>query len=276
MKKLFLIAFTLLSFLELKAQNLNYFKGSEGELYAETKQVNQFIRRFNNEEDLSGKKFAPDSPEYRDNTRRSGYVRILFDGKDPNLTTEIKEKFIKDVTKADNPQFLEFRGKDWYAEVTAHFYYKGREEEGKIFLALEQENMGFKWSLVGAHFDFFDEMFPAKHDSTNGSFLHPMSHEIDFMNLKKALKNDESLLDYTRKDFYPDQLTLMFYEIEKGNLTFETISKVYFHFFQVDGWYFKISEFNRSGYNSGWLISSISEVENKDKEVLKRYILRQD
>jgi hypothetical protein len=47
---------------------------------------------------------------------------------------------------------------------------------------------------------------------------------------------------------------------------------VKFHFFQVDGWYFELSEFNRQGYNKGWLISTLMKITDKDKDVLMKFI----
>jgi hypothetical protein len=54
--------------------------------------------------------------------------------------------------------------------------------------------------------------------------------------------------------------------------TFKSIKKVKFHFFQVDGWYFELSDFNRPGYNTGWLISALLKVNEEEKEVMMKYI----
>ena len=45
------------------------------------------------------------------------------------------------------------------------------------------------------------------------------------------------------------------------------------HFFQVAGWYFELSQFNRSGYNTGWLISNLVKVKNEsEKNLLRKYV----
>jgi hypothetical protein len=50
---------------------------------------------------------------------------------------------------------------------------------------------------------------------------------------------------------------------------------VKFHFFQIEGWYFELADFNRAGYNTGWLISDLVKLNSPaDKEVLKKYLLR--
>ena len=84
-----------------------------------------------------------------------------------------------------------------------------------------------------------------------------MSHELDFMNLKKIFDDPDITVAYTNKDFQPDYLSLILYEIKKSNLKFNTVSQVKFHFFQLENWYFELSEFNRTGNNTGWLISNL-------------------
>jgi hypothetical protein len=61
--------------------------------------------------------------------------------------------------------------------------------------------------------------------------------------------------------------------MRKGNLKFKSVEEMKFHFFQINGWYFELSEFNRPGYNSGWLISSLVKVNNEaEKTLLKKHL----
>ena len=46
------------------------------------------------------------------------------------------------------------------------------------------------------------------------------------------------------------------------------MKKVNFHFFQVDGYYFKLEEFNRAGFNNGWLITQLKEIDQESKNRL--------
>ena len=59
--------------------SLGSITGDESELYAETKQVNQFFRRFNNEEDRLGERYYPGDSKYRDSEFRNVYLNMLFD-----------------------------------------------------------------------------------------------------------------------------------------------------------------------------------------------------
>ena len=67
------------------------FVGDEKNFYAATKQVNQFLKRFNGEEDLRGVRFSPQDPAYRDQELRKKYLKILFDNKQENISSELKK-----------------------------------------------------------------------------------------------------------------------------------------------------------------------------------------
>ena len=54
-------------------------KEDESKLYAETKQVNQFFRRFNGEEDEKGERYYPKDKQYRSEKLRRKYIGMLFD-----------------------------------------------------------------------------------------------------------------------------------------------------------------------------------------------------
>ena len=95
-----------------------------------------------------------------------------------------------------------------------------------------------------------------------------MSHELDFMNLAKVFR-DHSMVEYYAYDNYlPDYLSIFIYEMKMKHLKFEGVKKVKFHFFQVDQFYFMIEEYNRAGFNNGWLISKLEEIDEKEKNNL--------
>ena len=80
------------------------------------------------------------------------------------------------------------------------------------------------------------------------------------MNLRKAFIHSDSIAQYSSKKFKPDQLSVFLYAVKKGDLKFKSVQNVKFHFFQIDGWYFELAQFNRSGYNTGWLISNLVKI----------------
>ena len=110
-----------------------------------------------------------------------------------------------------------------------------------------------------------------------GKFLHPMSHELDFMNLRKAFLNKDSVAQFVSKQFTPDHLSVFFYETKKGNIKYKSVEQVKFHFFQIPGWYFELAQFNRPGYNTGWLISNLVQLPNAgDEKILRRYVYHEN
>lgn len=252
--------------------NLGDVQMDERALYTMTKQMSQFFSRFNYEEDQYGKKIHDDSPDYRNREKRKTILPLLFDMENPRTGGSLRDFFIDDLTKNDG-QYFEFLGGKWYSEVSTIFKWKGKEVNISMIFTIEKENLGSKWVLTNIYFSEFNKMFP-KGDITEHekNFLHPMSHELDFMNIHKIFNNPKIVEYYASDSYTPDYLTLFLYEIKQGNLTFERVNGEKFHIFQIDNWYFEVSWFNREGYNSGWLISNLIYLkDNEKKELLKFY-----
>src|SRR5687768_4560571 len=268
----FLIVFVL-AFLShsLQAQLVDEMD-DESKLYAENKQVNQFFRRFNGEEDEKGERYYPKDKQYRGEKLRKKYIGILFDASNSGISQEVKLEFSKDVLNKEKPVFLNFHGGNWFSEVHTLFLMNGKEVPVTLFMELEKHHQGTRWVISKVYAEMFKSSF--ERDTVKvGKFLHPLSHELDFMNLRKAFSNPDSVSQYTLKKFVPDHLSVFLYEVKKGNLKFKTVQGVQFHFFQIDGWYFELSQFNRPGYNTGWLISNLVKVKNEfEKNLLKKYV----
>ena len=254
--------------------SIGTFSGDESIFYAQTKQVNQFFRRFNAEEDVSGKRTYTGDSLFRDLKARKRYLNILFDISSSSFPTEEKNAFIDQVTNKKSPVFLDFHGKDWFAEVTASFFYKREKVDIILYLKMEKQNNGYKWVFSNIYFSRFNELFSHVGDTTNLKlFLHPLSHELDFMNIHKVFEDPDKLDYYLDRYYNLDQLSLFVSEIKNGNLKFETVKNVKFHFLQVPGWYFEVSYFNRNSNNSGWLISNMLKITDKEKkELIRNYI----
>lgn len=258
----------------IRSQAVGNFVDDETDLYASTKQVNQFFRRFNGEETVTGERLYPEDKDYRDPELRKKYFGNLFNNDNSYQSDELRNEFVAYVMDKKDPVYLDFHGGEWFAEVTTIFYYQGKELPLTLFLQLEKDTIGSKWVINNIYFEPFAKVF-ANQDSLRKEgqkFLHPMSHEIDFMNLVRTFEDKSSLEHYLAWKYHPDYLTLFVYEYKKGNLKFKSITKVDFHFFQVDGWYFEISDFNRKGYNTGWLISALVKINPEQKEMMLKYI----
>ena len=246
----------------------------ESKLYAQSKQVNQFFRRFNGEEDEKGKRYYPDDRQYRSAKLRKKYLSILFDESNGGMSNSLKTEFAKDVLDKDVSSILDFHGRDWFSEVNTTFTMNGKPQQITLFMELEKNHLGYKWVIRQVRADVLAPYF--NRDTVKiGRFLHPMSHELDFMNLRKAFAKSDSISQYAARDFVPDHLSVFLYEVKKGNLKFATVNEVKFHFFQLNGWYFELAQFNRPGYNTGWLISNLVKLKNEEeKKLLQRHLYR--
>jgi hypothetical protein len=123
--------------------------------------------------------------------------------------------------------------------------------------------------ISNVYFDRFESWFTHLQDTTNLKyFIHPMSHELDFMNLHKAFKETENLDYYLELGYVPDMISLFVMEMKNGNLNFVEVNNVKFHVFQIPNWYFEISYFNRNNVNSGWLISNVLRLNDQEKSDL--------
>ena len=276
-KKSVLITTLLLAAMIIQAQSnsFNNFSEDESNLYRMNKQVGQFVKRFNMEEDQYGKTLPTTDRKYHNNNLRKKMLPGLFDQYNHRTSGELRKFFIDDITNAKHPVYLNFLDKDWYAELSVTFYADGDEVNIILYLTLEEENLGSKWILSNVYYSYFPQLFP-RIDSTEqqNHFLHPQSHELDFMNLHKALEDPGHIEYYASDKYRPDFLTLFFYQMKTGKLKFKEINSVKFHFFQIKNWYFELSWFNRNNNNSGWLISNLKYVDDKTKkELIKSYRL---
>jgi hypothetical protein len=266
---LILIGFALLLSFVAGAQIVG--EVDETKLYAESKQLNQFLRRFNGEEDEKGKRFYPGDKQYRNTKLRKKYFTILFDGANAGMTEQLKSEFTKNVLDKSDA-VLDFHGGNWFSEVQATFAFNGKEQTFTLFMEIEKDHLGYKWVISKVYAEALKPYFVR--DTTRiGRFIHPMSHELDFMNLRKAFANSDSVSQFAVKRFIPDHLSVFLYELKKGNLVFKSVSQVKFHFFQIDGWYFEVANFNRPGLNSGWLISNLVKLKNdSERDIMRKYL----
>ena len=270
-RNIFILALTIAIVWPVAGQTIGDFKMDETELYAMTKQMGQFMRRFNYEEDQFGEKLNPKAPKYRNNEMRRKSLPILFDQQKYGTQTDLQRYFIEDVTK-DDSTYMTFLGGRWYSEVSTTFRYNGKLVNISLILAVEKEGLGSKWVLTNVYFSEFNKLFPnGEMAEREKHFLHPMSHELDYMNIYKAFQNPEVSEYYALKAFQPKYQTLFFYEIKQGKLVFQHVDSVKFHVFQIKDWYFEVSWFNRSGMNSGWLMSNVIYMPEKEKTNLIKF-----
>lgn len=248
----------------------------DGRFSASTKQLNQFFRRFNGEESVDGNtRLYPGDSLYRNLALRKGFLQILFDNQTGSISADLKNQFIQTVLSENYPRFLSFQREGWYAEVDAIFTFKGKREPVTFIMKIQPEGLGFEWVIDRVVFGPFKNLF-SKPSGDQKDFLHPLSHELGFMNLRRAFQDSRAPESFTSSGYTPDYLAVFLYEMKQNNLRFETVNGVKFHFFQVGGWYFEVNNFNRPGFNTGWLISNLVRLGPGDKETILKYIYDQN
>lgn len=248
----------------------------DGRLSASTKQLNQFFRRFNGEESVDGNtRFYSGDSLFQSLALRKGFLSILFDNQTSSISPDLKNQFIQSVLSPVYPQFLIFHRTGWYAEVEAVFLYKGEKQQVTLIMKIQPQGLGYEWIVDHVVFQPFKNLFNKPEESVK-DFLHPLSHELGFMNLRRAFQDSKYPESFTAKSYKPDYLAIFLYEIKQNNLRFETVKGVKFHFFQIGGWYFEVNQFNRPGFNTGWLISNLVKLAPGDKETLVKYIYDQN
>ncbi|WP_026956921.1 hypothetical protein [Algoriphagus vanfongensis] len=247
----------------------------DGRLAASTKQLNQFFRRFNAEESPDGNtRYYPGDSLYHNLALRKGFVQILFDNQTGSISPDLKNQFTQSLLSDSYPQYINFHREGWYSEVQAEFMFKGKREKATLILKIQPEGLGYEWVIDAVSFPPFKNLFN-KPVGDEKDFLHPLSHELGFMNLRRAFQDSKMPESFTNSTFHPDYLTIFLYEMKQGNLKFLTVNDVKFHFFQVEGWYFEVSQFNRPGFNTGWLISNLVKLNPGDKKAIEKYIYDQ-
>lgn len=248
----------------------------DGRFAASTKQLNQFFRRFNGEESVDGKiRFYPQDSLYRNLPLRKGFLTILFDNQTSSISPDLKNQFTKNVLSEVYPQYLVFHQPGWYAEVNTEFFFKGKREKATLIMKIQPEGLGYEWVIDKVIFEPFKNLFN-KPVGDQKAFLHPLSHEIGFMNMRRAFQDSGSPESFTPNTYEPDYLAIFLYEMKQNNLRFDTVTGLKFHFFQIEGWYFEVNQFNRPGFNTGWLISNLVRLGPGDKETILKYIYDQE
>jgi len=268
MRYLFL-AFLFVFSMPVFSQNFPFSDDGESVLNARTKQVGQFFGRFNAEENERGEELDTDDSQYHSKKLRKEFLKYLFNNRNTSIDSDTKADFIKYILK--QKKFLDYYASGWFSEVKTQFVYRGKQVEVSLFLKLQQAGQGYKWVLNKVYFSGFEAMY---YNDTSGEakFLHPLSHELDFMNLKQVFDDKQNIEYYLADNYTPDHLSLFLHEVKSGNFTFQFVKEIKFHFVQIDGWYFELQNFKRSGTNAGWLISNLMKLNESDKNNLLNYI----
>lgn len=207
----------------------SYFSGpiKEDLLKGRVKQVEEFMARFNYEEDWEGKKVK----QHADTILRSKYLHTLFDysrfrQRNGNLTP-LAELFIRDVIRYG--YMIHYTDTSWISQVKCRAMVDGKKAKITLYFHTQQvAPYEYKWKISRVESPSL-AIIP---ESISRLCLSPIEHEIGFTGILS---------------------------LSLENLKFTEIDDVRYHFFNIPGYAFTIERIERkNSYNTGWLITNLN------------------
>lgn len=230
------------------------------------KLVDEFFDRFN------GKELRPDIKTDNEDAKLKNLL-VLFNGKmfkslEDSAFVEAKtfaEKVIQDSI------ILHYQDSTWIAKASCHGKLKGKAVDFTLYLNVEnRRGKMYKWVIAKADGSIFHLTPSLQKESI---MLMPDDHETNFMSLHRiTTEKDDYILNYKQKYFNVDPTTVFYAYVYAGVLDIEYVKPLEFIFYQVPGYKFTISHFERENYNAGWLINSLEKVTDEDKIEFLNYI----
>jgi hypothetical protein len=229
----------------------------------EVKQLDQFIGRFNGEEDLHGRK--PKGSKATGQEARGSAMVTLFNQEllKDSAFRSIANEFVGSIVKNNKESFISFYDREWYSTVVCSVLYKSKPQAITLTLVSEGDSrQGTRWVIAGAEAPFLKS--PAEREVIS-RIIPPTNHELNFPDLVRAFNQDaENIEEYASAHFRRNQLKALMEAVRKGDVQMKHVQSTTYHFLQVPGWIFTVNFYNRNSRNSGWLISSLKKVNNKE------------
>ena len=247
------------------AQNAGGFLNDD--LYkTRVKLVDEFFDRFN------GKELRPDINTNANDAKLKNLLVLfnagMFQSFEDSVFVEAKtfaEKVIQDSIT------LQYQDSTWIAKATCHGKFKGNAVDFSLYLNVENRSgKMYKWVISKAEGSIFNLTPSLRKESI---MLMPDDHETNFMSLHRITsEKDDYILNYKQKYFNADPTTVFYAYVYTGILDIEYVKPLEFIFYQVPGYKFTISHFERENYNAGWLINSLEKVTDEEKTLFLNYI----
>ncbi len=228
---------------------------------AEVKSLDEFRARFNGEES------KPDVEE-AEGSRRNNLLSLFdFQMEQGGLTREEfgdRLNAFVDTVMSGNIQFG-ITDCGLFAECLCRMTYAGKERHVTLYLRSERmPGDRYRWAIAGV------KGLPEAGiiDTDRYYTISPVEHEVHFMGLSDMLnENPSQAFGYRSKESVIDQLSVFLTLVHSGLLKFELVERETFLYFDIPGFVIRIDEITRRGDNSGWLITSLEEVSDEEKEV---------
>jgi len=227
---------------------------------ARVNSLNEFIHRFNAEE-------IPDHIPLSDTTDiRKLCLAALFDINqlDSNSIPQAEE-FIRRVLESNI--LLNLHDSNIYAETHCRFLYGKREVDINVVLQYDEVKPDiYRWAIVGAN----GLLEAGLIDTAYGGAISPVQNEVNFLELEQAFPH---LYANTPPGTKIEQLSSLMALLSTKTLRYQFCKGITYHCYAVPGFHFTINQKNRLTGNSGWLITSVTNISNTPKILIKNLIL---
>ena len=240
--------------------------------------IDDFFDRFNLEPNTPAFQYLQENyPDFKFD--RKTIIFSLFDQGNRSLDANIINEFATQF-ESDSATKIRFELPGWYSVL--HCLVKIKNKLHKLDLIMEIDSVhlrsgsiGYKWSIRSVKAPYIhtrDSL--SKKDSTaiykaSSDFLHPMSHALNFLNIKNIFRKGMTRSYFAKEADSPDLDSLVSL-IDKSQLKYVQLESVSYHIFQLPGWIVEVNNFDRLTRNSGWLISKLLSADENEK---KKYML---
>ena len=230
---------------------------------SQVKSIDEFIQRFNGVES---------HPNVKDSTESRTYTLVtLFDYKmdHKRMSDSIFEQQIWQFVQTVEYKKVQIKLTDaaMYAVTNVTAKILGKEASFKIILQSQTYNKDrVRWAIVGVK-----GLSDAGIIDTKKYFgISPVEHETHFMGIGDIFEhNNIEIMGYRGKQTTIDELSVFFTMSMLGKVHLVRINELAMFCLEVPGYSFTINEQGRSGSNSGWLISDLTEVSDKSEYIDK-------
>ena len=245
------------------------------DLVLKVSQFGQFIKRFNYEEDFLGNKITP---SFSKKICRNDYINFLFNKEDRRLDTAsnkgskeyylLKDEFIKKVVEKNFK--IDRISDSLYSVAICEVSYKNMPALIQLVLKQESINNGIAWVISDVTADF---LYTKDYNASILKFIPPTSNEVNYIHLKNIFDNRDSMSGYAYPGYTCNRLSIFFQLIHSGDIQYKNVKSLVYLISDIPGYVVHVSEYNREGENSGWLIENIARNNKPMKDYIKSVVL---
>jgi len=243
--------------------------------------IDDFFDRFNVDPNTPAFQYINSNfPEFKFNKKT--VIFSLFNFKstlwDKMIINEFADQFANDTIIK-----LKFGEKGWYCVLHCNVFYKKKQRKMDLIMEIDSVHtqmgtIGYKWSIRSIKATFINSVDTSTSINTQSGkkneslFLHPMSHAINFINIRNIFKKGFTNV-YFAKEVKPGSLNKFQLLVDNSEIKFNYIDSVSYEIFQLPGWILEVKQFNRIGRNSGWLISKLVPASDLEKQTYLNTVL---